>query len=113
MVPWMESLTCGSPRTLSPSALVATAGSSVATSARGLNVLGDPQVNDSIQGTIAQSTGTAIPNYDPAVTGQLNWTHQTTPQTSTANYGTSALVTGTTIYNAGIQQGFASGAQAS
>ena len=89
----------------------ATAGSSVATSALGLNVLGEPQVNDSIQGTIPQSTGTAIPSYDPAVTGQLNWTHQTTPQTSIANYGTSALVTGTTLYNAGIQQGFASGAQ--
>jgi outer membrane protein TolC len=41
----------------------------------------------------------------------LNWTHQTTPQTSIANYGTSTLVTGTTNYNAGIQQGFASGAQ--
>jgi outer membrane protein len=89
----------------------ATAGSSVATNALGLNVLGEPQVNDSIQGTIAQSTGTAIPSYDPAVTGQLNWTHQTTPQTSTATTGTSTLVTGTTIYNAGIQQGFASGAQ--
>ena len=70
----------------------ATAGSSVSTSALGLNALGEPQVNDSLQGTIAQSTGTAIPNYDPAVTGQLNWTHQTAPQTSTANYGTSALV---------------------
>ena len=43
----------------------ATAGSSVATNALGLNVLGEPQVNDSIQGTIAQSVGTAIPIYDP------------------------------------------------
>ena len=91
----------------------ATAGSSVTTNALGLNALGEPQVNDSIQGTIAQSTGTGIPNYDPAVTGQLNWTHQTTPQTSIANYGTSALVTGTTLFNAGVQQGFASGAQGS
>jgi outer membrane protein TolC len=89
----------------------ATAGSSVATSALGLNVLGEPQVNDSIQGTIAQSAGTVIPSYDPAVTGQLNWTHQTTPQTSNSNYGTSTLVTGTTLYNAGIQQGFTSGAE--
>ena len=89
----------------------ATAGSSVATSALGLNVLGEPQVNDSIQGTIPQSAGTAVPSYDPAVTGELSWTHQTTPQTSTANYGTSTLVTGTTLFNAGVQQGFASGAQ--
>jgi outer membrane protein len=89
----------------------ATAGSSVATSALGLNVLGEPQVNDSIQGTVPQSTGTAIPNYDPAVTGQLNWTHQTTPQNSVSATGTSTLVTGTTLFNAGVQQGFASGAQ--
>lgn len=90
----------------------ATAGSAVTTNALGLNALGEPQVNDSIQGTIAQSNGTAIPNYDPFATAQLNWTHQTTPQTSTASYGTSALVTGTTNYNAGLQQSFASGAQA-
>jgi outer membrane protein TolC len=89
----------------------ATAGSSVSTSAVGLNILGEPQVNDSIQGTIAQATGTGIPNYDPAVTGVLNWTHQTTPQTSSTTNGIPALVTGTTLFNAGIQQGFASGAQ--
>jgi outer membrane protein len=89
----------------------ATAGSSVSTSALGLNVLGEPQVNDSIQGTIAQSNGTVIPSYDPALTAQLNWTHQTTPQTSTVQTGSNTLVTGTTLYNAGVQQGFASGAQ--
>ncbi len=89
----------------------ATAGSSVSTSALGLNVLGEPQVNDSIQGTIAQSIGTGIPIYDPVITGQLNWTHQTTPQTSVTSYGTSTLVTGTTLFNAGVQQGFSSGAQ--
>ena len=45
----------------------ATAGSSIATNALGLNALGEPQVNDSIQGTIAQSIGTAIPIYDPSI----------------------------------------------
>ena len=40
----------------------ATAGSSVSTNALGLNVLGEPQVNDSIQGTIAQSIGTRDPD---------------------------------------------------
>ena len=90
----------------------ATAGSSVTTNPLGLNILGEPQVNASLQGTIAQSNGTAIPNYDPAVTGLLNWTHQTTPQTNSSATGTSALVTGTTLFNAGVQQGFASGAQA-
>ena len=46
----------------------ATAGSSVSTSAIGLNILGEPQVNGSIQGTIGQTNGSAIPSYDPSVT---------------------------------------------
>ncbi len=90
----------------------ATAGSSVATNALALNVLGEPQTNYSIQGTIPQSNGTLIPSYDPFITGQLNWTHQTTPQTSIVQTGSNTLVTGTTLFNAGVQQGFASGATA-
>jgi outer membrane protein len=89
----------------------ATAGSSVTTNALGLNALGEPQVNESIQGTIAQSIGTTIPNYDPAIAAQFNWTHQTTPQTSTITTGSNSLITETTLFNAGVQQGFASGAQ--
>ena len=91
----------------------ATAGSSVPTNALALNVLGEPQTNYSIQGTIPQSIGTAIPGYDPAIVAQLNWAHQTTPLTSIAQTGSNTLVTSTALFNAGIQQGFASGAQAS
>jgi len=91
----------------------ATSGSSVATNALELGVLSEPQTNYSLQGTIPQSNGTVIPSYDPALVGQLNWTHQTAPQISTAQTGTNTLVTNTTLYNAGIQQGFATGAQAS
>ena len=40
----------------------------------------------------------------------MNWTHQTTPQTSGSTTGLPTLVTNTTLFNAGIQQGFASGA---
>src|SRR5262249_6759455 len=57
----------------------ATSGSSVATNALELGVLGEPQDNLSVQGTVPQSVGTAVPIYDPAVIGQLNWNHQTTP----------------------------------
>ena len=89
----------------------ASGNSSITTNALGLNALGEPQVNESLQGTIAQSNGTAIPSYDPAITGVLNWTHQTTPQVNTVQTGTPSLVTNTTLFNAGIQQGFASGAQ--
>jgi outer membrane protein len=89
----------------------ATTGSSVSTNALALNSLSSPQSNQSLQGTIAQSTGTAVPNYDPAIVGTLNWTHQTTPQTSLAS-GTSALVTNAFTANAGVQRGFSTGAQA-
>ncbi|HMC62543.1 MAG TPA: hypothetical protein VKJ01_25330 [Candidatus Solibacter sp.] len=39
---------------------------------------GEPPTQLLLQGTIPQSNGTAIPSYNPAVVGQLNWTHQTT-----------------------------------
>jgi len=91
----------------------ATAGSSVSANALELGVLGEPQTNYTLQGTIGQSNGTGIPSYDPAVTAQLNWTHQTTPETSLLTTGSNSLVTGTTLFNGGIQQGFSTGAQAS
>ena len=91
----------------------ATAGTSVATNALELGVLGTPQTNLSIQGSVPQSTGTAVPIFDPALVGQLNWTHQTAPQVNFGSYDTAALVTNTTTANAGIQQGFFTGAQAS
>src|SRR5437763_2392121 len=55
----------------------ATTGSSIGTNTLTLNALGGPQTNLAIQGTIPQSTGVAVPNFDPALVGQLNWTHQT------------------------------------
>jgi len=90
----------------------ATAGSSVASNALELGVLGEPQVNLSMLGTVPLSNGTAVPNYDPSIVGQLNWTHATTPEPSSNIYGTNALMTNTTIANAGIQQAFTSGGQA-
>jgi outer membrane protein TolC len=88
----------------------ATTGSSVSTNALALNVLGEPTVNESIQGNIPQSTGTLVPSFDPAIVAQLNWTHLTTPQTTSNVSGLPTLVSNTTLFNAGIQQGFASGA---
>jgi outer membrane protein len=91
----------------------ATAGSSIGTNALALNVLGGVQTNLSIQGQIGQSTGTAVPNFDPSVVGQVTWTHTTTPQTNSVQTGLPSLITENTLYNAGIQSGFASGAAAS
>jgi outer membrane protein TolC len=87
-------------------------GTSVATNASELGVLSEPQDNLSVFGTIPQSNGTAVPVFDPAVVGQLNWTHTTTPQASSfTTGGVSSLVSSSLLANAGIQQGFASGAQ--
>jgi outer membrane protein len=91
----------------------ATSGSSVATNALELGVLAAPQTNLSMQGGIPQTNGTAVPIFDPAVIGQLNWTHQTTPEVSIQTTNTPTLVSDTTLANAGIQQGFSTGAQAS
>ena len=67
--------------------------------------------NLSMQGTIPQSTGTAVPIFDPAIVGQLNWMHQTTPELDILSYGVPTLVTNGFIANAGLVQAFATGAQ--
>ena len=93
------------------SAASATSGTSVTTNALELGVLSAPRVNLSMQGTVPQSNGTPVPIFDPAVVGQLNWTHTTTPQSNTITTGTPSLITATTLGNTGIQQGFSTGAQ--
>lgn len=57
------------------------------------------------------SSGTALPAYDPAIAGQLNWLHQTTPQANPFVTGTSLLLTRMTSGNAGLVQGFSPGTQ--
>jgi outer membrane protein len=90
---------------------VATFGAGVATNALELGALGEQLTNLSMQGPIAQSNGPAIPIYDPAIVGQLNWSHQTTPQTNTVTTGTATMLTNSFLGDVGIQQGFGSGGQ--
>jgi outer membrane protein len=92
---------------------VATFGAGVPTNALELGALGEQLTNLSMQGPIGQSNGPPIPIYDPAIFGQLNWAHQTTPQTNTVTTGTSTMLTNSFIADAGIQQGFGSGGQVS
>jgi outer membrane protein TolC len=91
----------------------ATNGTSVPSNALELGTLGEPQTNYSMQGAIPQSNGTVVPIFDPAIVGQLNWNHQTTPVTNPSAYGTPSLVTQGFTANAGVQQGFMTGGQAS
>jgi len=90
-----------------------TPGSTVASNALELGVLGEAQTNLSMQGTIPQSTGTPPPAFDPQLTGLVNWTHQTAPQVDYLSYDTNSLVTRTTTANAGYQQSFSTGTQVS
>src|SRR5579883_774564 len=53
----------------------AVSGASVATNASELGVLGEPQDNLSVQGTVPQSNGTPVPVFEPSLIGQLTWTH--------------------------------------
>ncbi len=98
--------------TSAASAGVAATGTSVASNPSELGALAEVQDNLSILGTVAQSSGTAIPVFDPALVAQLNWTHNTAVQTDPmATGGTNSLVNSSLLANAGIQQGFATGAQ--
>jgi outer membrane protein TolC len=88
-----------------------TPGAAVATNPLELGVLGEVETNLSLQGTLPQSNGTPVTIFDPSLVGQLNWTHQTTPQSDFQATGVTSLVTGTTNANVGIQQGFSTGTQ--
>jgi outer membrane protein TolC len=76
-----------------------------------LGALSEQLDNLSMLQTVPLSNGPAIPQFDPALTGQLNWTHQTTPDTNPSAYGTSALTGSTTNANAAYTQGFGPGTE--
>ncbi len=84
---------------------------SVPTNPSELGVLAEQQTNLSIQGTTPLSNGAPIPQFDPALTAQVNWLHQTTPQTNPIAAGTTGLISNTTLADAGYQQGFGPGTQ--
>jgi outer membrane protein len=71
------------------------------------------QQNDlSVTGALPQSSGSPIPQYDPTISGLVNWAHQSTPEynpliTGASNWLVSSNFTG----NLGYTQGFSTGAQ--
>jgi len=86
-------------------------GSSVPTNPSELGVLAEPQTNLSVQGNIPLSTGPLIPLFDPTLVGQLNFTHQSAPQTNPLNAGSNIVVSNTTVADASYVQGFGPGTQ--
>ncbi len=97
-----------SPLVTTPASTV-TPGTSVATNANELALLGEPQDNYSIQGTIPLSNGSQIPLYDPVLTGQYNWQHFNTPQLSSAFAQNGDLAGSLQTADAGFNQGFSTG----
>ena len=89
------------------------AAGSVPTNPSELGALSQQLDNLSMLQTVPLSTGPAIPQFDPALTGQLNWTHQTTPETDPAAYGTNGLTSNITNANAAYTQGFGPGTELS
>jgi outer membrane protein TolC len=87
------------------------AAGSVPTNPSELGALSEQLDNLSLLQTVPLSTGPAIPQFDPALTGQINWTHQTTPDTDPLAYGTNALAGNTTNANAAYTQGFGPGTE--
>lgn len=61
------------------------------------------------QGALVQQTGTTIPNYDPTISGVLQWQHSSQPQASQVVTGTSALVQGIHTQQLQLGQGFSTG----
>ena len=86
---------------------------SVPTNPSELGVLSEQQDNLAVTGAIPFSTGPAIPLFDPALSAQVNWTHQTTPEANPFTVGTSALQTNITVADAGYTQGFGPGTELS
>jgi outer membrane protein TolC len=90
-----------------------TPGTSVATSANELALLGEPQVNYSTQGTIPLSNGSQIPVFDPFVSAQYNFEHMNTPQLSSSLAQSGDLEADMQTANVGYNQGFSTGANVS
>jgi outer membrane protein TolC len=90
----------------------ASGGNSIPTNASELGVLVSTESNLSILGQNTLSTGTALPVFDPSLSGALNYSHQSTPDLSPASYGTDNVIATTMNANAGLTQGFSTGASA-
>lgn len=86
-------------------------GTSVSSNPLEVGALGQISTNLSLQGSTALSTGTAVPVFDPFLSGRAIYQHQTTPQTNQITTGVESLITDMWNAGAGYRQGFTSGAQ--
>jgi outer membrane protein len=101
--PLLTNLTTGS----TPSPLVNTNFSDLA-------LISEQQNNLSVAGATPLSSGPPIPQFDPSISGLLNWLHQSSPQSSTVlTGGSNWLASNNTNGNIGLVQGFSPGTEIS
>jgi len=101
--PLLTNLTSGS----TPSPVVNTNFSDLA-------LISQQQNNLSIADATPLSSGSPIPQFDPSLSGALNWLHESTPQSSTVlTGGSNWFVSNNTNGSIGLLQGFSPGTQLS
>jgi outer membrane protein len=100
--PLLTNLTAGS----TPTALINTNFSDIALITQQQNSL-------SVTGVTPLSAGPAIPQYDPTLTGLVNWQHLTIPEFTNVLTGANFLVENNLNANAGLNVGFSPGTQLS
>jgi outer membrane protein len=84
---------------------------SVPTNPSELGALSEQLDNLALSQGLPLSGGSPIPQFDPVISGQVNATHTSTPDTDPAAYGATALNGSTTNANAGYTQGFGPGTE--
>ncbi len=85
-------------------------GSSVSTNPFETGALGVIQTNLAITGALPLSSGSAVPNFDPFLSGRFHYSHLSTLQTSPVQAAIPNVVTDNVNAGAGYRQGFATGA---
>ena len=66
----------------------------------------------SILGSIPLSTGPAVPDFDPTLSGTFSWNHTSDPQNNTFLSGLRSINADSTTADISLQKGFATGATA-
>ncbi len=84
--------------------------SAVSTNLSELTSIVPSQSSAAITGSTPLSNGPPIPNFEPALVGQLNFQHQTAMQSNLSNTGTNVMSGRTSLGNFGFQKAFSTGA---
>ena len=65
--------------------------------------------SSAVGGSVLNSSGPSIPSLDPVLVGSANWSHATSPQTSTFITGTTSLINQQATNSVAVQKGFLTG----